>query len=237
MRFSTPKGWLMRFFVRTRSGWVIFCTCQQMPEADYWVSKICTNPELKTKGASIAKIASYFNESLTFSDAPQWRKMRDSYPLDFFTLRPAYIVEKEGNADEFLSLFVFALWTVAIENRTRLVIIETLLLFFLIFLMPFSSPLVREQSSVRICTVTVCTLAVQYVALLTNDPHLGLDRNGSHTEENFIIMSWRQPRAHRSTRVSHIWIRSAFSCYGFNWASDRQKQTSVRKCAFDQKGS
>jgi hypothetical protein len=112
-------------------------------------------------------------------------------------------VEQVGNSDEFLDLFVMARWTEGIENRkfnlkTRILIVETLLLFFLNqeSLMNLRCSELAEKSSPGRTKVTfaskkklqrfTCTLAAQYIALLTEDPSVGLDRIGSHTEENFI---------------------------------------------------
>jgi hypothetical protein len=62
--------------------------------------------------------------------------MWNSYSLDRFSLSRAFQVEEIGNSDEFLYLLVMALWTEGIENRkfnlkTRILRVETLLLFFL----------------------------------------------------------------------------------------------------------
>jgi hypothetical protein len=124
-------------------------------------------------------------------------------PLDLFTLARTFRLKEVGNGDEFLYIFVLVLSAEAIESHkfdlnTRVVIIETFLLLFLNqkSLMNIRCPQLNEKISRENIKVTfasrkklqrfVCTLGVQYVALLTGDLRLGLDRIGSHTEENYI---------------------------------------------------
>jgi hypothetical protein len=163
VRFVSVDGdeWYNQYFessfqvIRTRisEGFDAETLCDSIYQAKpFWVSaflhllknartrlfrtEICVNPAVATDGTYMAQIATYFGDSLMFSDISSLGKMRDSYPLDLFTLARAFPLKEVGNADEFLYLFVLALWAEAIENHkfdlnTRVVIIETLLLFLL----------------------------------------------------------------------------------------------------------
>jgi hypothetical protein len=158
-------------------------------------------------GASMARLARFFKDrkSQTFLDGSSLGKMRDSYPLDLFTLKRAFrIADQGGNVDEFLYVLVFGLWMEAVENpnfslETRMVIIDTLLLFFMtlgkLMKAVTNSPLRQKKqgqgSNVTFATENkikrfVCTLFAQRAALGSGDVNLGLDRIGSHTEENYI---------------------------------------------------
>jgi hypothetical protein len=150
------------------------------------------SPGAQCEPASMQRIAKYFEASPTFLDDAQLGKMRDSYPLDLFTLYRAYVVMQKGNSDGFFDRLIFALWTVAIENRKvnmsiRSAIIETLfpLFFNREALVQFKITFLRGRSSPIITTVTmgsrktiqrfICRLTARYVALLTHDPSFGLD--------------------------------------------------------------
>jgi hypothetical protein len=62
-------------------------------------------------------IARHFEESLTFTDHTPLGKMRDTYPLDRFTLQRAHVFFVEGdNTDAFLYVLIMALWTEVIED-------------------------------------------------------------------------------------------------------------------------
>jgi hypothetical protein len=149
------------------------------------------------------ELAKLFEEySSTFRDTSNLGKMKDSYPLDLFTLKRAFKLEQIGNADQFMYIFIFGLWMEAIENPdfnlgTRLVIIETLLLFFVTLGKVLEhSQMPKKKGQDADCIVTfvsegkikrfACTLAAQHTALMSGGENLGLDRIGSHTEENYI---------------------------------------------------
>jgi hypothetical protein len=55
--------------------------------------QICMNPPLKSEGVSITGLQQYFGKCPTFTDSISLGKMRDSYPLDLFSLAIAFICE------------------------------------------------------------------------------------------------------------------------------------------------
>jgi hypothetical protein len=164
--------------------------------------QVCINPLLKSQGTSMAELRRYFGQSPTFTDSTSLGKMRDTYPLDLFTLARAFQL-RENNAidDTFIYILVFGLWVEAIENRhfdveLRATIIETLLLFWsvqdsLMALSPLREKAGRYERHVTFASRAklrrfICTLAAQLLALRSGNSNLGLDRIGSHTEENYI---------------------------------------------------
>jgi hypothetical protein len=160
------------------------------------------NPRDVTAGARMDGIATAFEPSTTFTDDTPFGKMPDDYPLDLFTLRRAFVLYKRrSNIDEFLYVFAFVPWSQAVENRlfnvpVRIALLETLLQFFYVqytlIMAQKVHPGVCQKRSPRGAWVTfatakklkrfICTLAGQLVGLLLEDPDLGLDRIGSHTE-------------------------------------------------------
>jgi hypothetical protein len=168
-------------------------------------ARIVINPQNRSAAATMDGIAKYFDLSPTFTDNSPLGKMRDCYPLDLFTLRRAHILfERGNNINEFLYIFIMALWSEAIENRLfswehRIAILETLMNYFYVqyeYIMKkkYSGVAQKRTSSNSYVTFVskkklqrfLCTLAGQYTGILLEDPNLGLDRIGSHTEENFI---------------------------------------------------
>jgi hypothetical protein len=156
-----------------------------------------------TAGVCMADLVRILKEkSRTFLDGSTLGKMRDSYPLDLFTLQRAFDIRTNGgNEDAFLYVFIFGLWAEAVENRkfniqTRMVILETLLLFFMTLgkIMEGSPMAQNKRRDVSAVTFVsrkkvfrcACTLSAQLAALSSQCKHLGLDRIGSHTEENYI---------------------------------------------------
>lgn len=168
--------------------------------------KVFMNPQSLDSCATMDGIAASFETSPTFTDDSPLGKMRDSYPLDLFTLQRAFVLyQQQDNLSNFLYLFVFGLWSEALENRhfhpmTRVLILETLMTFFYAqysLLQPgMHHPAILQKRSGESDFVTfapenklkryICTLSGQIVGLHLDDPDLGIDRIGSHTEENFI---------------------------------------------------
>jgi hypothetical protein len=193
--------------------------CDQQP---FWVSdwlhllknsrvrlfrmKVFVNPQSVGSCTTMEQIAVAFTQSPTFTDDSTLGKMRDAYPLDLFTLQRAYVLWERGtDLSGFLYLFVFGLWNEAVENRhftvtTRILILETLMLFFYVQYTLLHTKRVHpnvsqkrsgESNAVTFATESklerfLCTLSGQLTGFLLNDPELGIDRIGSHTEENFI---------------------------------------------------
>jgi hypothetical protein len=93
------------------------------------------NPLLKSEGASITGLQQHFGKSPTFTDSTALAKMRNSYPLDLFSLAIVfYLREHHSNNDLFMYILFIWLWVEAMEDRhfdmeIKALILETLLLF------------------------------------------------------------------------------------------------------------
>jgi hypothetical protein len=167
---------------------------------------IVINPEDISTGPSIDGITQCFERSPTFADNSSLGKMRDCYLFDLFNLRRAHVlVQREENIDELLYIFILGLWTEAVENRLfnsdrRILILETLRDFFdvqysLIIENKKHRVVIQKETAGKTYVIFVlrkklerfiCTLSGQLTGILLEDPELGLDRIGSHTEEKLI---------------------------------------------------
>jgi hypothetical protein len=104
-----------------------------LKNARLFSGQICINPLSKSDDASITGLPQYFGKSPTFTDSTSLGKMRDSYPLDLFSLARAFhLQEHHSNDDLFMGFGVEAMENRHFDVEIRGLIIETLLLFALI---------------------------------------------------------------------------------------------------------
>jgi hypothetical protein len=159
-------------------------------------------------------------------------KMRDEYPLTIFTLSNAMFVGQSEGADSFLYLLIYGLWTDALVNP-RLSI--ALRIFFLQVALIMLSEIYMNMTTIAGLTEKkskgspglffaargklrrmMLTVAGVLYAIEKHPDHLGLDRIGSHIEENYIgIIRQLCHQNNQKDRVFHAtaryeYIRSRF---------------------------
>jgi hypothetical protein len=165
------------------------------------------NGQSSGSGTNITDLARVLGPSKYLSDLSSIGRMRDVYPLALFTIENALHVSQNGNVDSFIDLVIYSLWQAAVVNKFLSGAMRQILLgvvFYLIWenhhlitsLRRNGTLTVEEKRTTSTYEVTLAalgkmrrmlaTILAQIHVIRFHTDGFGLDRIGSHVEENYV---------------------------------------------------
>jgi hypothetical protein len=156
----------------------------------------------KKDGVTAQVLARKLSAEKALTDFSSIGKMRDEYPLTIFTLSNAMFVGQTLGVNSFLYLLIYGLWTDALVNPHLSVAVRTFFLETVLVLMceiyrtmdefiGMSEKKVKGSTGLFFASRgklrrMMLTVAGVLYGIRTYPDDLGLDRIGSHIEENYI---------------------------------------------------
>jgi hypothetical protein len=158
-------------------------------------------------GTSVTELSRIFGAMRFLTDFSPIGQVRDSYPLSLFTLQNPLFASTDSEPDLFLYLLIHAIWEKSLLNQELSMSMRLFMLQMVSYFMyeiHFTIQQLKEQRTLRVTEkktalssdVTFATLSKlrrmiltvlgQIYAISFFPSRLGLDRIGSHIEENYI---------------------------------------------------
>jgi hypothetical protein len=158
-------------------------------------------------GVCLAELCRIFGPARFLTDWSPLGRMRDSYPMSLFTIQNALFAGTCAGPDAFIYLLVYALWQESLLNKeiaTSMRLFMLKVVFYFMYEMHSAIQHLRERRALRVtekktnlssdvtfATVPrlkrmILTVLGQIDAIVSFPESLGLDRIGSHIEENYI---------------------------------------------------
>jgi hypothetical protein len=158
-------------------------------------------------GVCLAELSRIFGPVRFLTDFSPLGRMRDSYPLSLFTIQNALFAATCNGPDAFIYLLVYALWQESLLNKelsTSMRLFMLKVVFYFMYEIHSAIQALKARGVLRVtekkttlsCEVTfaalprlkrmILTVLGQMDAIVSFPENLGLDRIGSHVEENSI---------------------------------------------------
>jgi hypothetical protein len=158
-------------------------------------------------GTSVTELSRSFSATRFLTDFNPIGRMQDSYPLSLFTLQNVLFASTNSRPDSFLYLLIYAIWEKSPLNQELSMSMRSFMLqviFYFMYEMHFTIQQLKEQrtlcvtekktalsSDVTFAALSklkrmILTVLGQIHAISFFPGRLGLDRIGSHIEENYI---------------------------------------------------